>query len=114
MWSLSFPPVVKEYIDCIVQKDKTIAFNGGGKPSGLLGDKPRVFIYVQSSGAHIPWFLKPAFNKGLNYVKNIMKFIGVKSFEELLVDGTGTTKEEKEVAIQKAREKIKGLLDKIL
>ena len=62
MWSLSFPAPVKEYLDCIIQSGKTIAFKEN-MPHGLLNDKPRVFIYVQSSGAKIPWILKPALTK---------------------------------------------------
>ena len=34
-------------------------------------------------------------NKGLEYIEDIMKFIGIKHFEKLLVDGTGTNEEEK-------------------
>jgi len=49
MWSLSFPAPVKEYLDCIIQAGKTIAFENN-KPRGLLNDKDRTFIYVQSSG----------------------------------------------------------------
>lgn len=112
MWSLSFPSPVKEYIDCIVQTGKTIAFKDN-KPHGLLEDKDRVFIYVQSSGANIPWFLKPILNKGLNYVLDIMKFLGIKRTEELLVDGTGTTEEERQEAIAKATEKIEGLVESL-
>lgn len=113
MWSLSFPAPVKEYIDCIIQSGKTIAFENN-KPHGLLGDKHRVFIYVQSSGANIPWILRPALNKGLNYVHDIMKFIGIDTFEELLVDGTGTTEEERQQAIQTATDKISGIVAKII
>ena len=36
----------------------------------------------------------------------MMKALGVKRFEELLVDGTGYTEEEKEEAIEKALNKI--------
>ena len=60
------PSVVKEYLDCIIQTNKTIEFHNN-KPYGLLGDKQRVFIYVQSSGGDIPWLLKSALTKGLNY-----------------------------------------------
>ena len=87
MWSLSFPAPVKEYLDCIIQADKTIAFDNE-KPYGLLDDKNRTLIYVQSSGANIPWLIRPTLNKGLNYVHDIMKFLGISQFEELLVDGT--------------------------
>lgn len=112
MWSLSFPAVVKEYIDCVVQTGITIAFDEN-KPHGLLGDKERAFIYVQSSGGAIPWILRPALNKGLNYVHDIMRFIGISRFEELLVDGTGTTEEERLKAVRDATEKIDGLVESL-
>jgi FMN-dependent NADH-azoreductase len=112
MWSLSFPAPVKEYIDCVMQAGKTIAFEDD-KPYGLLDDRKRIFIYVQSSGGHIPWLLRPALNKGLNYVHDVMKFIGIARFEELLVDGTGTSDEERLEAVEKATKKIEGLVDSI-
>lgn len=112
MWSLSFPAPVKEYIDCVIQSGKTIAFENN-KPYGLLNDKPRTFIYVQSSGGSIPWILKPALSKGLNYVHDIMKFIGISSFNELLVDGTGTTEEERVDAIRKAIDKIPQFVERL-
>lgn len=112
MWSLSFPAPLKEYIDCIVQGDKTIAFENE-KPYGLLNDKERTFIYVQSSGANIPWIIKPALNKGLNYIHDIMKFIGISKFEELLVDGTGASELERQEAIGKATAKIDGIVAQI-
>jgi len=112
MWSLSFPAPLKEYIDCVVQTNKTIAFEDE-KPYGLLNDKKRIFIYVQASGANIPWIIRPALNKGLNYVEDIMKFIGISKFEELLVDGTGTTELDRIEAIEKAEAKIDILVEQI-
>ncbi len=112
MWSLSFPAPVKEYLDCIIQAGKTIVFENN-RPHGLMDDKKRVFIYVQSSGASIPWILKPALSKGLNYVHEIIKFIGINTFDELLVDGTGTTEDERQDAIKAAKEKIPPLVEKL-
>ncbi len=112
MWSLSFPAPVKEYLDCIIQAGKTIAFENN-KPHGLMDDKQRIFVYVQSSGAKIPWLLKPALSKGLNYVHDIMKFIGINTFDELLVDGTGATEEERQNAIKTAADKIPHLVEKL-
>ena len=112
MWSLSFPAVLKDYIDCIIQAEKTITFNNN-KPKGLLNDRPRTFIFVQSSGADIPWLMKPILDKGLNYVEDIVKFIGISKFDELLVDGTGTTETEKFEAIEKAKSKIDTIIDQI-
>ena len=113
MWSLSFPAPLKEYIDCIVQSGKTIEFENN-KPHGLLDNKRRTFFYVQSSGGSIPWIIRPALNKGLNYVHDIMKFLGIDTFEELLVDGTGTTEKERQDAIEKASEKIGGLVSNLV
>lgn len=114
MWSLSFPAPLKEYIDCIVQAHKTIIFpEKGEKPEGLLKDKPRTVIYIQSSGGNIAWMMRPMFNKGLDYIEDIMKFMGISKFERLLVDGTGTTEEERTAAIEEAKEKINGIIEKI-
>jgi len=114
MWSMSFPSPLKEYIDCIVQVGKTIRFpEKGDKPEGMLNDRPRAVVYVQSSGASIPWMVRPILNKGLEYVEDIMKFMGIKQFEKLLVDGTGTTEEERQAAIEKAKEKIDGIIQRM-
>ena len=113
MWSLSFPAPLKEYIDCIVQGEKTISFEKGKKPKGLLDDKERAVVYIQSSGGNIPWILDPIMDKGENYVAQIMKAMGIKNVQELKVDATGTTEEERENAIRDAEEKIDSILDRI-
>ena len=113
MWSLSFPAPLKEYIDCIVQEEKTISFEKGKKPKGLLDDKERAVVYIQSSGGNIPWILDPIMDKGENYVAQIMKAMGIKNVQELKVDATGTTEEERENAIRGAEEKIDSILDRI-
>lgn len=112
MWSLSFPAPLKEYIDCIVMDGKTIDL-GDDKLNGLLDDKPRGMVYIQSSGANINWILKRVMNKGLNYVEDIMKSMGIKRFEELLVDGTGYTEEEKAEAIERALNKIDDVIEEV-
>ena len=63
-------------------------------------------VYIQSSGAHIPWGLGMILNKGIHYVESTVKAMGIKRFKELLVDGTGTTEEEKQKAIDRALERI--------
>ncbi|PRR81499.1 FMN-dependent NADH-azoreductase [Clostridium vincentii] len=112
MWSLSFPAPLKEYIDCIVMDGKTISIKEN-KIEGLLNDKPRGMVYIQSSGGNIPWILRMVLNKGLNYVHDIMSTMGIKRIEELLVDGTGFTEEEKNEAIEKAKDKIDNVIDEV-
>ena len=93
-----------------MQDQKTIKFEGK-KIEPLLNDKLRTMVYIQSSGGNVPWMLRPILNKGLNYVEDIIKFMGIKKFEELLVDDTGFTEEEKQEAINKASEKIDDIID---
>lgn len=113
MWSLSFPAPLKEYIDCIVQVGKTISFEDGNKPKGLLGDENRALVYIQSSGGSIPWILDPIMDKGENYIKSIMKFMGIKQVKELKVDNTGTTEKERQDAISKAEGKIEEIISEL-
>ena len=55
--------------------------------------------------------LKPIMNKGINYIDSIIKFMGIKHHEELLVDGTGYTKSEMKEAIEEASKKIDDVID---
>ena len=84
LWTLSFPAPLKEYI-----------------------------VYIQSSGGQIPWLAKGGLNLGLKYVEDIMKFLGIKKFHQLLVDGTGSSIEEKFKAEDKAVEKIDDVVKSI-
>lgn len=111
MWSLSFPAPLKEYIDCVVQNNKTIQIEKGKKPKGLLDDRYRAAVYVQSSGAAIPWILDPIMDKGENYVSSIMKAMGIQRVSEIKVDNTGTTEEEKNTAIQQAKDEIDAIIE---
>jgi len=113
MWSLSFPAPLKEYIDCIVQTNKTVKIEKGKKPKGLLDDKYRALVYIQSSGGNIPWILDPIIDKGENYISSMMKIMGISDVHELKVDNTGNTEEERVEAINEAKEKIDSMLEKI-
>lgn len=114
MWSLSFPAPLKEYIDCIVQNHMTIDLEPGKKPKGLLDNIYRALVYVQSSGGNIPWILDPVMDKGQNYVSSVMKTMGIRDVVELKVDGTGRTQEERAGAIEKAEEKIDGIISDLI
>ena len=105
MWSLSFPPQLKEYFDCVIQDKKTIKFENK-KPKGKLNDLDRSLVYIQSSGGKIPSYTKPILNRGVSYIKYIGKYMGIKKIKEILVDGTGTTEEERMASIDKASKEI--------
>lgn len=112
MWNVSFPAPVKAYFDCVIQVGKTISFDGG-MPHGLLHDKQRSFVYVQSSGAKVPLLLRPTLNRGLNYIKDMVHLMGVSDFEELLADGTGDTEAERQAAVHAAIQKADALAKKL-
>lgn len=109
MWSSSFPPQLKEYFDCIIQDKKTIKFENK-KPKGKLNDLDRSLVYIQSSGGKLPIYIRPLLNRGVSYIKYISKFIGITKRKVILVDGTGTTEEERMISIEKANQEI----DKII
>lgn len=109
MWSLSFPAPVKEYLDCIMQMGVTLDENF----KGLLDDKRRTAVYIQSSGAKIPMLISPFLNKGLNYMEDMFKFMGIKRVEKLLVDGTGMTANEQSKAVSDARDRVDDVIDEI-
>ena len=112
MWSLSFPAPLKEYIDCIIQTGKTMILNEN-KIEGTLDDKVRKMIYVQSSGGIVPWILRGKISQGVEYVEDIMKFLGIKKFKELLIDGTGFDRDSKMEAEEKAIKKIDDIIDNL-
>ena len=112
MWSLLFPAPLKEYLDCIIQKDITIKMDPGDI-GGLLNDRERTMVYIQSSGGGIPWLLERRINHGGTYIKDIFKFIGIKNFHEILVDKTGFTKEEQQDAVEKGKKEAVDLVSNL-
>lgn len=109
MWSAFFPARLITYIDCVLQKDKAIKINEE-EVEGLLKDKKRSAVYIQSSGGTIPMFLAGKMNHGTNYLEDIFKFIGIKDFHKLLVEGTG----KDEIGILEAEKKAFEEMDKII
>jgi len=115
MWTLSFPYKLKQYIDCIILNEQTISISPEGV-KGLLGDKERKMLYVQSSASIFPFtaikvpLLGSRVNHGITYVKDVFTFLGFKSIDKLLVEGTEIDDVGSEKAIEKASSKIEKLL----
>lgn len=109
MWSALFPARLITYIDCVIQKDKVIKINDQ-TVEGLLSDKKRAAVYIQASGGVFPKILSGKINHGTNYLEDIFKFIGIKDFHKLMVEGTG----KDEIGIEGAEEKAFEEMDKII
>lgn len=114
MWDLSFPARLKMYIDCICLGGKVIAFGDEKeKPKGLLSDKTRTMIYLQTSGGDFPFFIEFKVNHGVQYCKDLFKGLGVKHFEKILVEGVVQYEEEQEKYLKKAYDQINELIERL-
>jgi FMN-dependent NADH-azoreductase len=105
MWNFSFPPVLKAYIDSFCIAGKSFSYTEKG-PVGLLTDKKA--IHIQASGGVYSEGPAAVMETGHSYLKKIMQFVGVPSFEGIFVEGMGAMPDQaqaiKEKAIQRARE----------
>ncbi|MEC0248597.1 FMN-dependent NADH-azoreductase [Paenibacillus chitinolyticus] len=108
MWNFSFPPVLKAYIDAICIAGKTFKYTENG-PVGLLTDKKA--IHIQASGGVYSEGPSAGFESGHSFLKKIMQFHGVPSFEGIFVEGMAAMPDKapaiKEAAIAKAKEAAK-------
>lgn len=112
MWSLSFPSKLKAYLDCIIQNGKLIKVNDK-EVEGLLDDKERNMVYIQSSGGVYPKIFSGKINHGINYVEDIFKFLGVKKFKKILVQGVDMEDVGKEEAISRSIKDIEDIVEKL-
>lgn len=112
MWSLSFPSKLKTYMDCIILNGKVIEVSPE-EVTGLLKDKKKDMVYIQSSGGVYPKLLGSKVNHGVYYVKDIFKFLGINKFEKILVEGIDMPDIGKDVAMKKAFEDVEDVIDKL-
>ena len=105
MWNLSFPPVLKAYIDAISIAGKTFKYTAEG-PQGLLTDKK--VLHIQSRGGFYSEGPAAEVESGDRYLKTIMTFLGVPSYERIIIEGHNAvperTEEIKAASIAEAKE----------
>jgi FMN-dependent NADH-azoreductase len=110
MWSLLFPPRLKAYVDCVVLEGRAISVNPR-RVEGLLYDKSRRMVFIQSCGGVYGNPFTARFNYAANYLKNLFFFLGMEDFMRLPVDGTGMPDIGAECAVSRAVGRIDGVLD---
>lgn len=113
MWSLMFPGKLKNYIDAVVQNHKVIEIKEDCV-HGLLDDKIRRMIYIQSSCGKYSNIITSRFDYGTDYLDMIFKFLGIKTFLYLPVEGTGQKNCCVASAIIKANQETKDLIHEFL
>lgn len=100
MWNLSFPAILKAYIDYVSVSGITFKYTAEG-PVGLLNNKKAVHI-VSRGGAYD----NSPYEMGDRYLRTILGFFGIKDMETITIDNLdviGVNVEEKvEEGIEKA------------
>ncbi|EHJ08040.1 FMN-dependent NADH-azoreductase [Staphylococcus simiae] len=105
MWNLSFPPVVKAYIDAVCVAGKTFKYTSEGAV-GLLTDKKA--LHIQSRGGYYAEGPGADIEMGDRYLRTILTFLGVPSYTTLAIEGHNAephkAEEIKIAGIQEAKE----------
>ena len=96
-WDLSFPAVLKTYIENIFVRNLNFRYTPEGEPLGLAHGKKAV--YITTSGSPIgleDW--------GAGYIKAVVSMLGIPRFERVSAEGIDIQSWDKEGILQKARE----------
>ncbi|WP_186576000.1 FMN-dependent NADH-azoreductase [Aquibacillus kalidii] len=99
LWNLLFPPIMKAYLDSVAVAGKAYKHTEQG-PVGLLTNKKA--LHIQASGG--VYSKGPGAEKemGHRYIKTLMEFFGIPSFEGLFVEGHDSYPQDKEVIKENA------------
>jgi len=68
-------------------------------------------VYIQSSGGKYPKLLSGKLNHGVEYFEDLFKFLGIKRFEKVLVEGIDDPDIGREKAITKACQDIESIIE---
>lgn len=109
LWNMFFPSILKQYLDCIIIQGKFIEISAECA-KGLLWDKERKMVYIQSCGGCYPYIVSSKLNQGAKYLEDIFSFLGISCFKKILVEGVTVNKIGKTQAIAYAKEDIDHLL----
>ncbi|MBP0725661.1 NAD(P)H-dependent oxidoreductase [Bacillus sp. RG28] len=105
MWNLSFPSVVKNFIDNFTIAGKTFKYSENG-PMGLLENKKA--LHIQASGSVFSHGPITAMNFNSPYLKTMLNFVGITDVSNIFVEGMAAmadqAQEIKAKAIAEAKE----------
>ena len=100
MWNLSFPAILKAYIDYVSVSGITFKYTAEG-PVGLLNNKKAVHIVSRGGG-----YDNSPYEMGDRYLRTILGFFGIKDIETLDIDNLDVigvnVKEKVKEGIEKA------------
>ena len=100
MWNLSFPAILKAYIDYVSVSGITFKYTAEGSV-GLLNNKKAVHIVSRGGG-----YDNSPYEMGDRYLRTILGFFGIKDIETIAIDNLDVmgvnVKEKVEEGIEKA------------
>jgi FMN-dependent NADH-azoreductase len=102
MWNLSYPPMLKAYIDNIVIAGKTFKYTEQG-PQGLLGGK-RV-MHIEARGGVYSEGPATGLQFTDQYLRAIMGFMGITDYSHIFVEGMAATPDKADEILAAAEEK---------
>jgi len=85
LWNLSVPPMMRAYVDCIMQAGKTFRYNEHGVPVGLLNGKKAV--HIQARGGFYSDGPAAEAEMGDRYIKSILLFMGITDIQTVFMEG---------------------------
>ncbi|TFE27474.1 NAD(P)H-dependent oxidoreductase [Cohnella luojiensis] len=107
LWNFHFPPIMKAYIDAVCVSGKTFKYAPDVGLIGLLEGKKA--FHIQASGmVYSQGGPYAEYEMGHRHLGVVMEFLGVSSFEGILIEGIASTPDQaptiKENAIKEARD----------
>lgn len=104
MFNLGFPAELKMYIDAVCVVGKTFVYTPTG-PVGLLKNQAKKCLHIHSNGG---FHFGKEEDHSVPYLKAIMGFMGIESFETIVIEGVDAVPDRaaaiKNTAMDKARE----------
>lgn len=84
MWNFSFPAIMKTYLDAVIVSGKTFRYSKEGSKGLLKGKKG---IHLQARGDLYSEGAEAYLEMGHHQLKLMMNFLGVDSFEGIILEG---------------------------
>lgn len=106
MWNLSFPAILKAYIDYVSVSGITFKYTAEG-PVGLLNNKKAVHIVSRGGG-----YDNSPYEMGDRYLRTILGFFGIKDIETIGIDNLDVIGVNVEEKVEEGIEKVTSLAKK--
>lgn len=106
MWNLSFPAILKAYIDYVSVSGITFKYTAEG-PVGLLNNKKAVHIVSRGGG-----YDNSPYEMGDRYLRTILGFFGIKDIETIAIDNLDVMGVNVEEKVEEGIEKVISLAKK--